>query len=245
MADLKICTVTGCGNPRRGSGHLCNKHRLRLQRRGSTGDNPNWIRGLCCERGKKIGQCPAAKGILGHLEYLRNKDQYIARAKKWDAENKDRKRELLATEDARKKARARTKRWSKENPEKRRAGDAKFKAENRALVRSYQARRRARVRQAVPPWISDDMVTAIQAIYAAAEQRTTETGIEHEVDHILPLAGKVIFGLHVAWNLRVLTRDENNRRSRIPSRAELDALGEEQMAELRLTRLAIVSPLRI
>lgn len=241
MADLRVCSVLGCGKPHKAFG-LCNTHRLRLARRGTTDRDPSWIRGLNCSRGQKIGQCPAAKAIVGHLEYLRNKDQYLARAKSWDAANKDRKRELMATESALEKARIRMRAWSKANPEKVIANNKKFYAQNQALIRSYKARRRARVRQAVPPWITDEQVVAVQAIYAESEHLSVATGIDHEVDHILPLAGKVIFGLHVPWNLRVLTRDDNNRRPRIPSRADLDALGEDQMAWLRTQGLALPRP---
>jgi hypothetical protein len=36
-----------------------------------------------------------------------------------------------------------------------------------------------------------------------------DTGILHEVDHIYPLCGDTCSGLHVPWNLRVITKHEN------------------------------------
>lgn len=242
MATTKICSVDGCGKPHQAWG-MCNPHYLRMKRRGTTDRDPNWIRGLNCERGQKIGQCPAAKAIVGHLEYLRNRSEYIARARAWDANNFARKRELMASEDQREKARLRTKIWNGENPDRRRVADEKFRKENRALVRSYQARRRARVRQAVPPWITDEQIIAIQAIYAASARISEETGTDHEVDHIVPLAGKVVSGLHLPQNLRVLTSEDNNRRRRIPDRAELDHIAALHMVELRGLGLAVaISP---
>jgi 5-methylcytosine-specific restriction endonuclease McrA len=46
-------------------------------------------------------------------------------------------------------------------------------------------------------------------IYAEARRLSVETGIPHEVDHILPIKGYHLSGLHVPWNLRILTKTEN------------------------------------
>ena len=53
----------------------------------------------------------------------------------------------------------------------------------------------------------------IKAIYELCKQLTKLTGVKHEVDHIVPLCGEYVSGLHVPWNLRVITREENAKKS--------------------------------
>lgn len=53
---------------------------------------------------------------------------------------------------------------------------------------------------------------AIKAIYEEARRRSTETGIPHEVDHIVPIQGRKVCGLHVENNLQILTKSENIRK---------------------------------
>lgn len=71
-------------------------------------------------------------------------------------------------------------------------------------------RRINRKRSATPAWACHD---AILALYREAAECTKRTGIPHHVDHIVPLQSKLVCGLHVACNLRVLTRAANQEKS--------------------------------
>lgn len=165
------------------------------------------------------GECRGAKRIRAHLEYVNNKDAIKSRVIKWMEKNQKRYRqrisEYLKREDVIDRARQRAIEWRQKNPEKKRHMDAAFREANRGLVTSYKAARRARVRNAAPSWLTEEQWSEIRSVYAEARRLTEETGVQHEVDHIVPLQGRTVCGLHVPWNLRVLTREQNNRRPRV------------------------------
>ena len=83
------------------------------------------------------------------------------------------------------------------------------------MSRVAASKRNAKKKKATPPWLAKEHLDAIKAVYIEAERLTLETGIRHEVDHIVPLSGKTVSGLHVPWNLRAIPAVENNRRPRI------------------------------
>ena len=73
---------------------------------------------------------------------------------------------------------------------------------------SYQGKHRAG--NAVVAW-SD--LKAIAEVYRISAELTEQTGIQHNVDHDIPLNGENVSGLHVLSNLKILTADENIAKS--------------------------------
>ncbi|MDY7802792.1 hypothetical protein U0E23_09970 [Burkholderia stagnalis] len=70
-------------------------------------------------------------------------------------------------------------------------------------------RRRARERRATPPWLSPLQRLAISQLHLLALKVTHWYGEQYVVDHIVPLDGKLVCGLHVPWNMRVTHWREN------------------------------------
>lgn len=129
------------------------------------------------------------------------------------ANNADTIREKARVAEARKRKNGTA--WQCRNKTLHAAMKAEWKKENPGAVQAaYMARKTAKMK-ATPQRLSADEVADMRWTYDLAAQCTIATGVRHEVDHEVPLQGKTVCGLHVPWNLRVLTADENNRRPRI------------------------------
>jgi 5-methylcytosine-specific restriction endonuclease McrA len=97
--------------------------------------------------------------------------------------------------------------------EEKRAYRAAWKANNSDQVLADNKVRRRKHRQATPPWITRKQKSEIRQLYQIAITMSKTTGERYVVDHIVPLRSDFVCGLHVPWNLRVITREENLKKS--------------------------------
>jgi 5-methylcytosine-specific restriction endonuclease McrA len=88
-----------------------------------------------------------------------------------------------------------------------------YKQRNPDLYKELVSLRRRRFRQATPKWLSAEQKLDIRLKYRLAIELSRRTGIRHAVDHLIPLQGEEVCGLHVPWNLEVITQDENLKKS--------------------------------
>ena len=84
--------------------------------------------------------------------------------------------------------------------------------ENIATRKAKKAKRRCSKLQRTPKWLTKQDYIDIKTIYDLATAKTKDSGYEWHVDHIIPLRGKDVSGLHVPDNLRVIPALENLRK---------------------------------
>lgn len=87
------------------------------------------------------------------------------------------------------------------------------KVKNPEIYKALTSVRKRRHRDATPPWITAEQKLAMRKLYLSAIQLTKITGEKYVVDHIVPLISDVVCGLHVPWNLRIITQAENLKKS--------------------------------
>lgn len=147
--------------------------------------------------------------------YQKNRERIKARVAKYRAENPEKVKEAVQRcfadpEKAAKYkakraewyktyapiARERARKWKLENPDR---DNGNFRSK---LYKLTKIRRK-------PCWLTRDDLWLMKEAYALAKLRSKVTGIDWHVDHIIPLRGKTVSGLHVPTNLRVITAEEN------------------------------------
>lgn len=134
----------------------------------------------------------------------------------WKVDN-DRRRlkpESAASKEAKRRYYERNKEKVKARAKARPVEDARrykkaWKQRNPEVVQVSANAWKRRARDASPPWLTLEQKAEIAAIYAKARAMTKMSGVKHVVDHIVPLRSPIVCGLHVPWNLQVLTHEEN------------------------------------
>ena len=103
----------------------------------------------------------------------------------------------------------RRRKFRQENPEVEAAYSSKYRRENRGKYNAINANYRAAKLKATPPWLTNKDHKDIRNIYAKAIRKSKRDGVKYHVDHIVPLQGNGVRGLHVPWNLQIITAEEN------------------------------------
>ena len=141
-----------------------------------------------------------------------NKEKKDAYHKKYREANKEKIKVLLnAWRLANKeKIEANWKAWYRENKEKVKPVRRAWYEANPGKVAAFSVKRRAAKLQRTVSWSNKDL---IEQIYKQAKELSIETGESYHVDHIIPLQGKLVSGLHVETNLQILLAHDNISKS--------------------------------
>lgn len=91
------------------------------------------------------------------------------------------------------------------------------RVDNRDKLREYSNKRAESERNAKLCWVDAEHARKINEIYVSARLIELNTGVRMQVDHIVPLRGKNVCGLHVWWNLEVINAHDNaSKGNRLP-----------------------------
>jgi len=151
---------------------------------------------LCENRRRADPVQRAARKEYDRQRWILKREQIQARVRAYNAKNAERLAEMkraywVANFD---RLKERRKEWVEKN---------------RHVIRELNAARKKQIVRATPPWVDR---SAIREVYEEADRLTADTGILHHVDHIVPLQGETVCGLHVPWNLRAIPWVENVRK---------------------------------
>lgn len=105
-----------------------------------------------------------------------------------------------------------TRLWRLQNPERSKEAKRKYNSENPGRVRFWSSNRNARKAQATPIWETAADRARILAMHTEAARLTVERGEPYHVDHVIPIAGRKVCGLHVPANLQVLRGTDNAKK---------------------------------
>ena len=153
---------------------------------------PRKIKGACVECMKIEWQQAAEKRADYFRKYNKSEAGQQAKRKYYEAN----KENVIARAQAR-------------PDEDKRRYKKTHKVNNPDMYKEMTSLRRRRFRDATPKWLTENQKMEIRLKYRLAIELSRVTGERHAVDHIIPLHGESVCGLHVPWNLQVLTQKDN------------------------------------
>jgi len=103
--------------------------------------------------------------------------------------------------------------YKKANYDRSRRYNIEYSKKNSAALLAKCRQRQANQIQRTPIWVGQEELWLISEAYELARLRTKITGIKWHVDHIVPLQGKLVSGLHVPNNMQVIPAVENFRKN--------------------------------
>ena len=142
-----------------------------------------------------------------HREWVAaNRDRHYANIKAWHEANRERATEI-------KRASEKRVGYRPKKPEVVKAAVARWRKKYPERAQAYVTARRARKIQRTPPWFGElDELVAREA-HHLTRLRGAATGFSWHVDHVVPLSGACVSGLHVWNNLTVIPAKVNRRKS--------------------------------
>lgn len=164
--------------------------------------NATYDTGVPCKNGHKSPRytattiCVDCKKDTFAKAYTKDKDKYLSYAEKW----RDLNREAVNLY---------AKEYREKFPEKVRETLKKYSEKRRPNKAMHERARYVKKKLSASICLSSTDIEDIKDIYAKAAHLSKQYNVKMHVDHIVPINGKTVCGLHVPWNLQILAQKEN------------------------------------
>lgn len=160
---------------------------------------------------KHLKRCPDCEKSNNKRWYEANSEQKKATNKVWYEANKeqDKARKKIWVANNAQQVKTTKKAWYEKNKERHKATMKAWDEANSSKRNAIVAKRKAKKLQATPTWLTQEQLNQIERYYQVAKWVESILEIPIHVDHIVPLQGKEVSGLHVPWNLQLLPASIN------------------------------------
>ena len=163
-----------------------------------------WVQGKLFSVKKTCTKCGVEKPLdkfhfrckRDNIRHAKCSDCVRESNRKWRSDNREKEVE-------------RHRKWRSENREKSRECHRKWYAANKEKSNALGAKYAAAKIHRTPKWLTKEHYKQMEDMYIKAHWLPEQTGVKYNVDHIIPLQGDNVSGLHVPWNLQVITAAEN------------------------------------
>lgn len=185
-----------CGRDRARSDRVEKKEAISARRRAAYAANPEKFKQA--QKAMRASR-PERSSMLARARRAADPQKYRDASNAYRAANRDRVLNLQRE--------ARTK-----DPDRFKRYDRAWAAANPDKILAKNAKRRAKEVRAIPPWFGELDALVWSEAADLVQRRRAATGIEWHADHMLPLAGRTVSGLHVASNCQVIPGYLNSRK---------------------------------
>jgi len=184
-------------------GSLCKKHPELEGFRRVSGACVQCSREITVRRRKNNPEKTKEQTKAQYVKQRQN-PAFVAKKQELDRQYQKQNREKIAL---------RVKKWLAAHPEKAKGYAAAHRKRHSDAKNADTAKRRAAKILRTPKWLNDDDFWVIREAYKLAALRTKMFGFVWHVDHIFPLQGELVSGLHVPQNLQIIPWLDNVRKS--------------------------------
>lgn len=153
--------------------------------------------------------CKACFTIYSDKRYYQNKEKILKTCYNWQIKNKEKRKEICKRyyQKNKDKHNLLVSNWRNKNLDRFKAYSKQWKRDNKEKVCLSSKIRNKRVKLATPPWAKKgNIMEEIKKIYSNCKKG-------FHVDHIVPLKGKNVCGLHLPWNMQIISAKENSKKN--------------------------------